>query len=57
MTDPELVELIAPYIKEDFPKDNWVEKGLVDDAPLSAVLAFKEFKEIEESAKKHGIEV
>ena len=45
------------YIKSDPSKISWVEMGLVDDAPMSAKLAFDKFMEIVRYEKERGIEV
>ena len=57
MIADELIDQIAPYIKQDPTKKNWLEMGLVDDAPLSAQIAFEHYVKIQENAKKYGLEI
>ena len=57
MIDPELIDQIAPYINQDPMKKNWLEMGLVDDAPLSTQIVFEYYLKLMEDAKKRGIEI
>jgi hypothetical protein len=55
MIDPELIDAFIKYIK--FPTKSLDENELVDNAPITAVLAFEEFQEIKKNAEQMGIEV
>jgi hypothetical protein len=57
MLDQTLIDAFADYIKPDVPNATWLEKGLIDDAPITAKLVFKQLQEIEEDARKRGIEI
>ena len=55
MIDPALIDQFFSYLKD--PLKDWLEMGLVDDAPLSAQIAFEHYVKIQENAKKRGIEI
>jgi len=57
MIDPELIDKIAPHIKIDTSKSNWVEMGLVDNAPTHIRIAFDHYKEMITDAEKRRIEL
>ena len=57
MIDREFLDLFVKYIKEDASKDTWLEKGLVENAPITAVMAFEQYRQMEELAQKEGIEI
>jgi hypothetical protein len=52
MIDRDFLAKIAPYIDKT-KRGDWLERGLVDDAPKEAVEAFEEYRKLMEWAKKN----
>jgi len=57
MIDPAFIDEFFKYIKIDPAKNSWEEMGLVDNAPLSAQIAFDHYLDLSKDAKQRGIEI
>ena len=57
MIDRKIIDQFIDYVILDSSKQEMAEMELKADAPISAIIAFDEYKSIIADAKKRGIEI
>jgi hypothetical protein len=57
MINPELIAEFEKYVKTDSTKKSWVGMGLVDDAPMSAQIAFEHYIRLIQDTEQEGLEL